>query len=85
MMLKDADLVKWAERNFAYSYYIAECYALIDEKEKALDWLEISTRRGLVNYPFINTYDPFLKNLRKEKRFKKLMETVKYEWEYFEV
>jgi hypothetical protein len=29
--------------------------------------------------------DPFLKNIRGEERFAKLMERVKYEWEHFDV
>jgi len=84
-ILKDSELEAWAKRNLAWSYYVAECYALIDEKEKAIDWLEISIQNGLVNYPFINEYDPFFENIRQETRFKKLMEKVKIEWENYEV
>ena len=54
-------------------------------KVEALDWLENAVDRGFVNYPFISEYDPFLKNIRGEPRFKKLMERVKHEWENFEV
>jgi hypothetical protein len=58
---------------------------LIDEKERALDWLEQDVDLGMINYPLMNELDPFLKNIRGEERFKKLMERVKYEWEHFEV
>jgi serine/threonine protein kinase len=71
-------------RDFQYVYWITECYALIDEKERALDWLERDVDFGMINYPLMNELDPFLKNIRGEKRFKKLMERVKYEWEHFE-
>ncbi|MEE8603830.1 MAG: protein kinase [Candidatus Aminicenantaceae bacterium] len=64
---------------------MAHGYALIDEKEKALDWLENAIDRGFIAYPFLNDFDPFLENIRGEERFKKLMERVKYEWETFEV
>ncbi len=84
-VLNDGKLEAWAKNDFSYSYYVADSYALIDEKEKALDWLEIAVNRGLINYPFINEYDPFLENIRGEPRFKKLMKRVKYEWENFEV
>jgi disulfide oxidoreductase YuzD len=57
---------------------------LLDEKKEALDWLENAVNRGIINYPFINTYDSFLDNIRGEERFKKLMERVKKEWEEFE-
>ena len=42
-------------------------------------------RWGFINYPFLNEYDPFLENIRREERFKKLMKRVKHEWENFEV
>ena len=74
-----------AKRDSVYSWIIATCYALLDEKEKALDWLENAANRGFINYPFLSEYDPFLENIRGEERFKQLMERVKYEWEHFEV
>jgi non-specific serine/threonine protein kinase len=59
-------------------------FAVLDEKKEALDWLENAVNRGFVNYSFIIEYDIFLKNIRGEERFKKLMERIKYEWEHFE-
>ena len=64
---------------------MAHGYALIEEKEKALDWLENAVDRGFIAYPFLNENDPFLENVRGEERYKKLMERVKYEWENFKV
>jgi len=60
-------------------------YALIDEKEEALNWLEHMIDRGFINYPFLNERAPFFENIRGEERFKKLMQRVKHEWENFEV
>jgi len=71
-------------RDWEWSYYVADAFAVLDEKKEALDWLENAVNRGFVNYPFINNYDFFLDNIRGEERFKKLMERVKYEWEHFE-
>lgn len=79
------DLKTAAQLDETLSLYISECYALIDEKEKAIDWLEEVVKWGFINYPFLNEYDPFLENIRGDERFKKLMERVKYEWENFEV
>jgi non-specific serine/threonine protein kinase len=67
------------------SWEIAASFALINEKDKSLEWLENAVDRGFINYPFLNEYDPFLENIRGEPRFKKLMERVKHEWENFEV
>ena len=60
-------------------------YALINEKEEALNWLEHAIDRGWINYPLFAEKDPFLENIRGEERFKKLMKRVKHEWEKFEV
>jgi non-specific serine/threonine protein kinase len=51
--------------------------------EEAFDWLENSVDRGFINYPFISEYDPLLKNIRGEERFKKLLKRIKHEWENF--
>jgi len=81
----DADLEKWATKDASYSLSIADCYSLVNENEKAMDWLETSVNLGGINYPFLNEYDTLLTNIRGEERFKKLLERVKYEWENFEV
>ena len=52
---------------------------------EALDWLENAVNRGFLNYPFLSEYDPFLENIRGERRFKDLMERVKHEWENIDV
>jgi serine/threonine protein kinase/tetratricopeptide (TPR) repeat protein len=78
------DFRKTCQRDGEWSYYVADAFALLDEKKEALDWLENAVNRGIINYPFINTYDSFLDNIRGEERFKKLMERVKKEWEEFE-
>ncbi len=58
---------------------------MIDEKERALDWLERDVDLGMINYPLMNELDPFLKNIRGEERFRKLMARVKKEWDEFQV
>ena len=62
----------------------AYCFAMIDENEKAIDWIEKDVNMGFINYPFLAEYNLLLKNLRKEERFKVLLEKVKYRWENFE-
>jgi serine/threonine protein kinase/tetratricopeptide (TPR) repeat protein len=74
--------VRWDEQ---FSWEMAASYALIDQKQEALDWLENAVDRGFINYPFLNEYDPLLENIRNEDRFRKLMKRVKNEWESFEV
>jgi len=67
------------------SWLTADLYALIDEREQALDWIEHIIDMGFINYPLFSDIDPFLENIREEPRFKKLMKRVKHEWENFEV
>jgi serine/threonine protein kinase len=71
--------------DFQTTYWKTECYALIGEKELALDCLQRDVDLGMINYPLMNELDPFLASIRDEERFKKLMEKVKYKWEHFEV
>ncbi len=71
--------------DFQYACWVAECYALIDEREAALDWLERDVDLGMINYPFLNQYDPFFARLRGDPRFEKLTARVKVEWENFKI
>jgi serine/threonine protein kinase/lipopolysaccharide biosynthesis regulator YciM len=79
-------LLETAAKGVEYlSRDMAHGYALIDEKEKALDWLENAINRGFIAYPFLSKHDFFLENIRGEERFHNLMERIKYEWETFDV
>ncbi len=72
----------WIE---TYSYHMAECYALIDEKTLAVDCLENAARRGFLNYPLLATGTPFLEGVREEARFRQLLGHVKRQWERLEI
>ena len=79
------DFVKTHGSNPQNAYNIAAFFSWLDEKEKSLEWLENAVEHGFINYPFLNEYDPFLKNIRGEERFKTLMKKVKHEWESYEI
>ena len=68
-----AELTREAEHDCHFALHLAHCFALIHENSKALDYLEMAVRTGMVNYPFLNEFDPLLENLRGEERFKSLM------------
>jgi TolB-like protein len=78
------ELEDFAWTDFILPLYMAECYALLDQRQKSIKWLEQAINRGMINYPFFNTHDAFLNNIRGEKRFIELMKRVKIEWENFE-
>jgi serine/threonine protein kinase len=77
-----AAIAKW---DLQYSWFLSECYALVNDKVEAFRWLDNSVRRGFLNYPMVRTFDTFLDNLRGEEHFEKLVERVKYGWERFDV
>lgn len=81
----DSDLSAAIGSDFGYQYLLCVIFALLDEKEEALDWLEKAVSNGYINYPRLNGGDPFIKNIQTEARFKKLLKQVKQEWENFEV
>jgi len=78
-------LIGYCRNDEVYSLMLAEGFSLIGEKEKALEWLENAVEIGLINYQFLNQFNPFLENIRGELRFKQLMKRVKQEWEDFEI
>ncbi|HSW29683.1 MAG TPA: protein kinase [Longimicrobiales bacterium] len=85
LVRSDLDVSSATHRDFVYAQCVAECHALLDDTDGALEWLERSVNLGMINYPFLNEYDPFLAPLRSDPRFQRLMERVKKEWEEFEV
>ncbi len=82
--LMTPEFQKTCWRDFEWSYYVAGRLSLLGAKGEALDWLENAINRGFINYPMFQC-DPFLDSIRREERFKRLMEHAKYEWEHFEV
>jgi len=79
------EITQMAWNDFHLPWFMAQCFALLNQKSRALDWLEQAVEQGWTNYPLFSTYDPFLENIRGESRFKKLMKRAKHEWENFEV
>jgi hypothetical protein len=79
------DLKKLLQADCQYSWHMASIYSFMDDSDKSIEWLENSVNRGFINYPMLNDYDPLLKNIRSEERFKKLMESTRVAWENFEV
>jgi non-specific serine/threonine protein kinase len=68
-----------------YSWFLAQCYALIDDRPCALDWLDRAATLGFINYPLLAHRDPFLEPLRGEPAFQALISKVKQQWESFTV
>ena len=79
------DFIASTKQDYQYSLLAAVGYSLLDDKDKALDWLENSVYLGFCNYIYMSEHDPFLENIRGEKRFKELMNYAKTQCDDFEV
>ena len=64
------------------SYNIASAYALMNEPEQAMKWLQVTADEGFPNYPLFEG-DAQLDNLRKDPRFIAFMAQQKQQWEHF--
>ena len=73
--------VKWDE---IFAWWTADCFALVNEREAAMDFLECAVKFGFINAPWLSEHEPFLASLRGEPRFVRLMERVRKAWEAFE-
>ena len=74
-----------ANANDLFPRFLAQGYALAGMPEPAIDWLTIAVERGFINYPFLSQHDPFLRRLRGDRRFERVLATVKERWQAFEV
>ena len=73
--------IAWMD--FHLPWLMSEGFALLDEKDEALTWLERAVEKGIFNYPLLAELDPFLENIRSEKRFAALLADVKEKWDAF--
>jgi serine/threonine-protein kinase len=67
------DLVEAARVDWQYSWELATAYALVGDRDQALEWLSVAVRRGFLNYRFLSEHDPLLASLRDDERFGALM------------
>ena len=74
------ELKRDAKTDMFYSWLLADCYAMLGQKEEAIDWLENAVRGGFWNYQFFRHIDPMLSNLRDLDSFDKLMSETREKW-----
>ncbi|HEX9887421.1 MAG TPA: hypothetical protein VGA70_13075, partial [Longimicrobiales bacterium] len=68
-----------------FSWLVADCYGMLDERDSAAEWLENAARLGFINYPFFARKDPFLRPLRGDARFDQALKAVREAWEQLDV
>ena len=65
------------------SYNVASAYALMNQPEPALKWLQVTAEEGFPCYPLFES-DANLANLKKDPRFISFMSTQKQQWQRFD-
>ena len=84
MRLMTPELRAAAEWDEIFAWWTADCFALVNERELAMDFIERAVDFGFINLPWLSQQEPFLANVRGEPRFARLMERVRKDWEAFE-
>jgi hypothetical protein len=60
-----------------FAWWAADCFALVNEADGAMDFLERAVEFGFINEPWRSKYEPFLSSLRSQPRFNRLMEGIR--------
>jgi tetratricopeptide (TPR) repeat protein len=62
------------------AYWLGSIYALLGQKEEAMNWLQRAIQVGYGNYPWFQA-DANLDSLRQEPRFQVMMDELRARWE----
>jgi len=81
MKLAEENINNFIHAHHIY-YYLGVASALIDDKQKALEWLEKAANSGFPNYPLFIS-DPKLLNLKEDQNFINFLSKLKEDWEYY--
>jgi predicted Zn-dependent protease len=71
----DAEVLKYGELNIATSL-VAEFYAVLGDRAKALEWLDRAVRAGDERAEWFER-DPLLVNIRQEPRFRQIVDGIR--------
>jgi TolB-like protein/Tfp pilus assembly protein PilF len=80
--LIDADMERWARKDFQYSHMMAWALAGAGETERALDWLDNSVGRGNINYRFMAN-DVLFAPLHAAPRFHEIVDRARAGWDSY--
>jgi tetratricopeptide (TPR) repeat protein len=78
------DLLEASTWDDIFSWWLADCYSLVGERDAALDSVERMIDLGIFNYPFLAEHEPFLRGVREAPRFRELLERARGRWNSFE-
>ena len=66
-----------------FARFLAWCYALLGDGERAVYWLRVAADRGFINYPFLAEHDVLLAKIRDDPSFQAFLPTVHERWKRF--
>jgi len=73
----DEQVLKYADLQPFATLDVAEVYAAVGEKEKAIEWLDRSMRKGDGRAEWFQR-DPLLANIRNHPRFKQILDSIAF-------
>jgi Tfp pilus assembly protein PilF len=76
LQVMDAEVLKYGELIIAASL-VAEFYAVLEDRAKALDWLDRAVRAGDERADWFER-NPLLANIRQEPRFRQIVDGIRY-------
>ncbi len=77
-------MVEVAKTDESFPIFIANCLVMVGEEDGALEWLGRAIDWGFYNYRYLEEYNPFLKPLHSNARFKHLIDRARKQQEAFD-
>lgn len=82
-MTEENKAAAWSDME--YSWCMAQCYTLLDDRAEALRWLRnAAIEQNFSNYPLLAERDPVLAPLRGDPGFIRLADEIRRKWEVVE-
>ena len=67
------NMIEEARFNCHFALHMAECFALIDERDSSFEYRTLAVENGVANRRFLEDYDKLLDDLKEDDRFDALM------------
>ncbi len=77
-------MVEVAKTDESFPIFIADCLVMVGDEDGALEWLGRAIDWGFCNYRYLEEYNPFLKPLHGNRRFKHLIDKARQKHEAFD-
>ena len=79
-VIADEEFLASARYDPQTSWTVAQCYALLGERDEAIQWVANAIKLGFWNYPLLAKRDALLAHIRDHERFQSLMVDLRDKW-----